>query len=327
MSPTRRLVFSLSLLTVVIFVGVLGYLALGFEPLNALYQTITTISTVGFQEVEEFGAAEQWFTMFIILLGFASVVFAIGQIVEFVVEGHLQEAFGRRRMDKVIAHTSGHIVLCGWGRVGRSFAQHLPDDLSVVVIDNDETHLGGCTYPTVLGNATEDHVLVEAGLDRASMLIAALGTDSDNLFVTLSAHAANPTAFIVARARADSTADKLLRAGADRVVNPHELGGARMAALVAQPHVSEFVDVVMHDREIEFQLGEVALPSGSPLVGQTLAEAQLPADTGALILGMRNPDGSFTTNPDSQSLLSAGQILIAIGTENQIGRLKAVAKG
>ncbi len=306
-----------------LILGVVGYLLLGFGLVNSLYQTVITISTVGFNEVEDFGTAEKFFTMFVILLGFASVVFAVGQIVEFVVEGHLQRTFGRRRMDRSIAHMSGHAVLCGWGRVGQSFASHLSAADGLVVIDNDPARLAGCPYPHVLGNATDDGVLASAGLDRCRTLIAALATDADNLFVVLSSRAANDDAFIVARSRADSTAEKMIRAGADRVVNPHELGGSRMAALVAQPHVSEFVDVVMHEGGIEFQLAEVQLPAGSPLVGRTLGGSHLRARTGSLVLAMRNTDGSFTTNPSSDIPLEDGQILIAIGTPSQLDQLRA----
>ncbi len=303
--------------------GLVGYLLLGFWLVNSVYQTVITISTVGFTEVEQFGSAEKWFTIVIIFLGFAAMVFSVGQVVEFIVEGHLQKTFGRRRMDKSIAQMSGHIVLCGWGRVGQSFADHLSATADLVVIDSDAAKLATCPYPHVLGNATDDAALTTAGLQRCGTLIAALATDADNLFVVLSARAANPDTFILARARAESTAEKMLRAGADRVVNPHELGGSRMAALVAQPHVSEFVDVVMHEGGIEFQLAEVELPEGSPLVGHTLGGAHLRASTGALVLAMRNRDGSFTTNPASDTPLEGGQILIAIGTESQLEQLRA----
>ncbi len=322
MSPSRRLTLALSSVVAVLVVGTVGYLLLGFEPLNALYQTVTTISTVGFREVEEFGPAEKAFTMLIIVLGFGSVVFAIGQVVEFVVEGHLQRAFGRRRMDKTIAGMDHHVVVCGWGRVGRSFCEHLPASTSVVVVDNDPVSLATCTHPHVLGDASDDGALAAAGIERAATMVAALATDADNLFVVLSARSSNPGAFIVARARAEASADKLLRAGADRVVNPHEIGGARMAALVSQPHVSEFVDVVMHEAGMEFQLAEVELAEGSPLVGRTLGETHLRARTGALVLAMRNPDGTFTTNPSSDTGLDRAQILIAIGTEDQLRRLR-----
>jgi voltage-gated potassium channel len=306
----------------VLVVGTVGYLLLGLEPLDALYQTVTTISTVGFREVEEFGPAEKTFTMLIILAGFGSVVFAIGQVVEFVVEGHMQRAFGRRRMDKAIARMNGHIVVCGWGRVGRSFCEHLPAGSEVVVVDNDPAVLASCPFHHVLGDASDDQVLAAAGIERAATMVAALGRDADNLFVVLSARSSNPTAFIVARARAESSAAKLQRAGANRVVNPHEIGGARMAALVSQPHVSEFVDVVMHEAGMEFQLAEVDLAEDSTLVGRTLEEAHLRARTGALVLAMRNPDGSFTTNPSSDTVLGHSQILIAIGTDDQLQRLR-----
>ena len=230
-------------------------------------------------------------------------------------------------MDRTIANMSGHVVLCGWGRVGQSFAAHLSSTEQLVVIDSEPSKLATCPYPHVLGNATDDSVLSMAGLARCGTLIAALATDADNLFVVLSARAAKPDAFIVARARAESTADKMIRAGANRVVNPHELGGSRMAALVAQPYVSEFVDVVMHEGGLEFQLAEVQLPEESPLVGATLGEAHLRARTGALVLAMRNPDGSFTTNPASDTALSDGQILIAIGTEAQLDSLRRASNG
>lgn len=326
MSPIRRLLWSLTLVSGVLLVGFVGYLLLGLEALNALYQTVTTISTVGFTEVEPFGTAEKWFTMFLIILGFGSVVFAIGQVVEFVVEGHLQQAFGRRRMDKTIAAMSDHVILCGWGRVGQAFATHMGAASDLVVIDNDPDQLSHCSFPHVLGNATDDGALRDAGLERASTLITTLATDADNLFVVLSSRSANSSAFIVARARATMASEKMMRAGADRVVNPHELGGSRMAALVAQPHVSEFVDVVMHEGGIEFRLAEVQLPTRSPLAGRSLGETHLRARTGALVLAMRNPDGSFITNPSTDTVLSEQQILIAIGTDTQLGQLRVAAQ-
>ena len=327
MEPARRLLLSLLLVIGVLVAGVIGYMALGFGWVNSLYQTVITISTVGFNEVEPFGSAEKYFTIIIIFLGFAAMVFAVGQVVEFVVEGHLQKTFGRRRMDRTIANLSGHVVLCGWGRVGQSFAARLATGTELVVIETDPAKLATCPYPHVLGDATDDAVLQAAGLRRCDTLIAALATDADNLFVVLSARAANSDSFIVARARAESTAEKMVRAGADRVVNPHELGGSRMAALVAQPYVAEFVDVVMHEGGIEFQLAEVELPEGSPLLGITLGEAHLRARTGALVLAMRNRDGTFTTNPASDTALSDGQILIAIGTEAQLDSLRTASSG
>lgn len=326
MSPLRRLTVALSLVTAVLVFGFLGYVLLGFDPVDSLYQTVITISTVGFNEVEQFGSAEKFFTMLLIVLGFASVLFAAGQVVEFIVEGHLKRTFGRRRMDHTIAQMKGHAVLCGWGRVGQAFAEHIRDVDRLVVVDDDPALLATCPYPHVLGDATDDGVLASAGVDRCGTLVAALATDADNLFVVLSSRSLNDDAFIVARSRVESTADKMLRAGANRVVNPHELGGSRMAALVAQPHVSEFVDVVMHEQGVEFQLAEVHLPTDSPLVGRTLGDSHLRANTGALVLAMRNTDGTFITNPSTDIALQKGQILIAIGTESQLEKLRGAAR-
>ena len=176
-------------------------------------------------------------------------------------------------------------------------------------------------YPTVVGDATLDSTLREAGLERAGALIAALEGDAENLFVTLSARAIVPELFIVARARQDESVPKLTNAGADRVVNPQELGAARMASFVARPNVAEFVDVVMHERSLEFRMQEFEVPADSSLAGITLRDADLRKTTGVLILAMRRVDGSFTTNPDPDTVIEPHEVLIAVGTDDDIARL------
>jgi voltage-gated potassium channel len=177
----------------------------------------------------------------------------------------------------------------------------------------------------VQGDATMDEVLKEAGIDRARVLVTALNTDAANLFVTLTARSLRPDLFIVARARLESSEAKLTQAGADRVVNPQGIGGARMAAFVLQPHVAEFLDVVMHDGSLEFRLEEIPLPDQSPLAGKSLRDAHIRDSTGALILALRDATGEFTTNPPPETELCAGQILIAIGTDTQLRALAAAA--
>ena len=177
----------------------------------------------------------------------------------------------------------------------------------------------------MLGDATSDDVLHQAGIEHASALVAALSTDAANLFITLSGRALRPDLFIVARAREDSSTKKLTRAGADRVVNPQEIGGARIAAFLLRPHVTEFLDVVMRDRGIELRLEEVPVPAASPFVGQSLRGAHLRDRTGALVLALRQVDGTLLTNPDPDTVLGVGQILIAIGTDEQLRSLVAAA--
>jgi voltage-gated potassium channel len=321
--PWRRLSLGLSLFVSVIVAGTIGYAVLGFAPLDALYQTVTTITTVGFREVEEFGTSEKAFTIVLVLAGVGTALYTFGVLLETLVEGRLTDHFGRRRMERRINDLDDHVIVCGWGRVGRTIAAFVAGaGREVVVVDQDATRVAKAGGLTVLGDATDDAVLRSAGIDRARSLIAALDTDAANLYVTLSGRALNPNLFIVARARVESAEAKLTQAGADRVVNPQQIGGARMAAFALHPHVAEFLDIVMHDGSLEFRLEEVAIPTGSALAGQSIRDAHLRDQTGAMVLAMRDAAGRFNTNPPPDTIIEPGHVLIAIGTTVQ---LKALA--
>jgi voltage-gated potassium channel len=306
----------------VVAVGTVGYVALGFAPLDALYQTVTTVTTVGFREIEPLDATGQVFTILLIIGGVGTVLYAFTVILGVVVEGTLGELLGRRRMDRELAELSGHVIVCGSGRVGMALARYLGGDRRVVLVDVDPKRVERSEGLCVVGDATDDDVLRRAGLDRASALVAALTSDADNVFVTLSARSARPDLFVVARARDSSSVAKLERAGADRVVNPQELGGARMAAFIARPHVTEFVDVVMHDRNLELQLEEITLPAGSGSKPRTLGDTDWSRPGGALILAVRDrAGGRFISNPSPDTGVSPGTVLIAMGTEEQLREL------
>ena len=322
MNPWRRVRFGLVAMVLVLVIGTGGYTALGLGLLDALYQTVTTVTTVGFREIGHFGAAEKIFTIGLILVGTGTVLFTFTVMLEALVEGQIRDLFGRRRMQRTIASLHNHVVICGWGRVGRALAEHLAAaGAEVVVIERDAERLEGLPYAYVHGDATEDATLREAGIERARALVAALHEDADNLFVTVSCRALCPELFIVARVRTTSAEEKLRRGGADRVVNPQLLGGQRMAAFVMQPHVSEFLDVVMHDESVEFRLEEIEVPANSKLRDQTLRETQIRDRTGALVLAVRT-GRHFRTNPPPEATVSAGDILIAIGTGEQLDALK-----
>ena len=311
----------------VMVIGTIGYLLFGMSFTDAVYQTVTTVTTVGFRELEEFTVLEQWFTIFIIVVGVSTVLYTFTLAVQVVVDGQLRDFVGRRFMDREISKLSGHTIVCGWGRVGRAVAEDLAEaGHAVVVVDVEAERLENVPFPTVVGDATLDSTLRRAGLERAGALIAALEGDAENLFVTLSARAIMPDLFIVARARQDESVPKLANAGADRVVNPQELGAARMASFVARPHVAEFVDVVMHERSLEFRMQEFAVPERSTLAGVTLRDADLRKQAGVLILALRRVDGSFTTNPDPDLVIEPHQILIAVGTDDDIARLDDLIK-
>jgi voltage-gated potassium channel len=325
----HRLRFGVAALVAVLVVGTAGYVALGFSVLDAIYQTVTTVSTVGFREVQPLSSGGRVFTIVLILVGVATALYTFTLILEAVVEGQIQEVLGRKRMERQISRMADHVIVCGFGRVGRNLARYVSGaGQEVVVIESDPDRAAQAegSAHVVRGDATSDEVLKEAGIERARVLVTALNTDADNLFVTLTARSLCSELFIVARARVESSEAKLAQAGADRVVNPQRLGGSRMAAFVLQPHVVEFLDVVMHDGSLEFRLEEVPLPDGSPLAGRSLREAHIRDSTGALVLALRDSGGEFTTNPPPETVLIAGQILIAIGTEGQLEALAAAAR-
>jgi voltage-gated potassium channel len=325
----HRLRFGVAAFIGVLVAGTVGYLVLGFPLLDAAYQTVTTVATVGYREVRPLSSVGQIFTMGLIIVGVATALYTFTLVLEAVVEGQVQEVLGRKRMEREIGRMSDHVIVCGFGRVGRNLAQYVSnagDDVVVIENDPERAMAADAAGHVVRGDATSDEVLLEAGIDRARVLVTALNTDADNLFVTLTARSLREDLFIVARARVESSEAKLTQAGADRVVNPQGIGGARMAAFVLQPHVAEFLDFVMHDGSLEFRLEEVPVPEGSPLAGKSLRDTHIRDSTGALVLALRETGGEFTTNPPPETTLSAGQILIAIGTEAQLKALAAAAR-
>ncbi len=324
-----RLRLALALLVAVFVVGSIGYAVLGLSALDAMYMTLITITTVGYQNLldDPLTGVEKAFTMAIIVAGVGTVLYTFTLGMQVVVEGQLREFVGRRRMDRKIAEMRGHVIVCGWGRVGRAAAgdiQHA--GRQVVVVDLNPARVVDITIPTVIGDATLDATLRAAGIEHANALVAALEGDAENLFVTLSSRAINPGLFIVARARQDDSIQKLSRAGADRVVNPQQLGAARMASFVVQPNVAEFVDVVMHERSMDFRMQEVEIDATSALAGITLRDANLRSRAGVLVLALRGDDGAFTTNPDPETVLHPHNVIIAVGTDEALQQLVAVAQ-
>jgi voltage-gated potassium channel len=324
--PLRRIRLGLLALLGILVVGTVGYELLGFPFLDALYQTVTTVTTVGFRELRPLNATGKIFTIVLILAGVGTVFYTLGVVLESLIEGHLRSHMEVRRMERDIAALRQHVIVCGWGRVGRAIARYVTQaGESVVVVDRDPDRLASLPYPTVLGDVTDDDVLRAAGIEHARVLVAALETDADNLYVALSGRALRPDLVIIARARTESSEPKLLRAGADHVVNPQRLGGDRMAAFALQPHVVDYLDVVLHDGSLEIRIEEVIVVAGSQLAGETVSGSRIHDITGALILALRRPDGTFLTNPPATAIIEAGQVLIAVGSDDQVTALRRLA--
>ena len=233
--PWTRFRAGLIGLVVVLVFGTGGYTVLGLGLLDSVYQTVVTVSTVGFRELGDVGHRYQFFTIILIMFGTGTALYTLGVLLETLFEGHLNDQFGRRRMQKEIDGLRDHIVVCGYGQVGQAIAAELSGAGREVVVIDRRVDLGPDLLMMVAGEATDDEVLARAGLGRARTLILALDSDADNLYVTLTARAMRSDLFIVARANSSAADPKLRRAGADQVVNPHEIGGHRMAALALEP--------------------------------------------------------------------------------------------
>jgi voltage-gated potassium channel len=323
METVRRIRLAVVALGLVLVGGSIGYVVLGFSVLDAIYQTVTTVTTVGFREVRPLSRAGELYTIVLILVGVGTALYTFGVLLDALIEGHLRQYLERRRMDREIAAMTGHVIICGWGRVGRACAQYLiATGHKTVVVDRDAARLADLDLHTIVGDVTNDRVLQEAGISRAHALIAALDTDADNVYVTLSSRALRPDLVIIARARNDDSNSKLVRAGANRAVNPQLIGGRRMAAFALQPHVAEFLDVVMHDETLEFRIEQVVVVANSPLAGQTIGQAGLAERTGILLLALRPRGTKPFLAPTPETRLEPGTVLIAVGTEDQLDQLR-----
>jgi voltage-gated potassium channel len=317
----RRLVIALTALASVLVIGTAGYVLLGIDLLDAAYQTVTTVTTIGFREVVEFDTRQKIFTMVLALAGVGTVLYTLTLTLELVLEGQLGNLWGRRRMQRDIDQLEGHAIVCGYGRVGRAAAEQISrTGVDVVVVDIDEDRLATCDYPHVLGDASADEVLRLAGIRTASTLIASLDDDSGSVYCVLTARSLNPDVFVIARSRTDDAEPKFVRAGANRVVNPQRIGGNRIAAFAESPDVVDFLDVVMHEGNHEFRLVDIAVHEGSSLVGSTVADIRALEGGGAMLLALRT-GGRFVTNPPAATTFGVDDVLIVVGTERQVDDL------
>lgn len=332
-----RIQIAVAGLGVVIGLGTLGYLVLPvtedgarFGLLDALYQTVTTVATVGFREVHPLNHWGQIFTMALIILGAGTVLYNLGLLVEAVTEGKLREHLERRRMDKQIDDLRDHVIICGFGRVGKAASEHLiATGHNVLVIDRDAARLAEHPeIPHITGEANSEGILQEAGIDRAKALVVTLDSDAESVYLVLSARALAPDLVIVARARTADSKAKLVLAGATRAVNPQMIGGRRLAAFALQPDVAEFLDVVVHDEEFDFRIQQVRVSPESSLVGQKLDDLDIPGSTGVQVLALRKSGTkSFTFNPHGENAVSPNCVLIGFGTLEGIEALQLLARG
>jgi voltage-gated potassium channel len=325
------------LLVTILIVGTAGYMIIENQSfLDSFYMVIITITTIGYGETFTLGTGGEIFTIFLIVAGVGTVGYTLVSAVEFMIENSLSGLMGRRKMRKDIENLVGHYILCGYGRVG----QHIADDLddagtNFIIIEKDLLAAEKAQergFMIIRADATNDEALKEAGIEKARGLVTALSGDAENLYITLTARELCPHLFIVSRVNAEESGFKLRRAGADRVISPHSIGGRRMAAMLLKPMVWDYLDLVTRGQYIEFnienlewRIDEVEVQPGSYLDGKSIDEAKIYSVSGALILAVKKRGMDFNTKPSKDTRIDAGDYVIAIGTVEQLGKLEEIS--
>ncbi len=328
--PTRKILLLLLLPVVLLFVGTTGYYLIeGWTILESLYMTAITLTTVGFREVRPLSREGQFFTIALLFLGVGTLAYALNTAGQYFFEADIGRTLRRRRSKRMIENLENHVVVCGYGRVGQSASEILQESVrDVVIIERDEQlieQLQSEGMVVVAGDATKDEVLKEAGLERADGIMICTGSDTDNLFIVLSARTLNPNLNIVARSADTENESKMRRAGANRVVSPYQLGGRFMANVLTKPHVTDFLDVVTLDSGLELWLEEVMIAEHSPLAGHTVVEADLRRNTGAILVALLQRETGATVIPDENTQLRVGDEMFVLGTREQLKKLEELA--
>ena len=330
----NRLRPSLVLVGIVTLVGTAGYYWIGREQdatlLDALFMTVITITTIGYGEVIRLDEVGRLFTIFIAITGIGSLFYSLTIVMDYLVMSRIADPLGINKMHREIESLKDHIIIAGLGRVGKQAALELhASGTPFVLIDPKVEKQEFATQRSFLiiqGDASDDEVLMRAGVSSAKGLIATSGDDANNLYIVLSARVLNPKMYIVSRAVSESSVPKLMRAGADRAISPYAIGGRRLAHLILSPSVVDFFDTVISKGDERLNLEGISVAQGSPFEGKTLKELHLGDRSGAKILVILR-DRQVIAHPESDLSLLAGDQILALGTVEQLDSLESLSQG
>jgi len=329
MKTLRNVKFLAAALALVVALGTAGFHYIeGWPWFDGFYMVVTTLTTIGYQEVHPLSHAGRVFNVFIILGGVSLLFLAIGSLTQALLEFELQSFFGRRRMEREIGRLTDHYILCGAGRVGRSVARELARrPAPFVIIESNEAKarkFTGENWLLLLGDATQEQTLREARIESARGLVAATTTDATNLYIVLTARSLNPNLRIMARASEETSEKHLLKAGADSVVSPYVFAGQRIAQSFLRPHVVSFLDAATTHLGMDLEIEEVPISAGSVFAGKTVESSRIRQDRGVIILAIKKTEGMrFSPAPDDR--IEAGDFLIAMGEPQQLRELEISA--
>ena len=329
--PLLRLRLAVLVGLLLLAVGTGGYIVIErMNFLDALFMTVITLGSVGYGEVEPLDTAGKIFTIGLILVGLGTAAWLFTMVLETLTSEQTQRILAQKRMTKVIATLKNHYIICGYGRIGSEISQgYTQNKIPFLVIEHSPERIGELReagIPCVEGDAADDEVLVQAGLHRAAALIAVTPSDAGNTFIVLSARGLRQDLFIVARADAPQNEAKLLRAGASKVISPYVLGGRWMAVTAINPAVTDFVAAITQANPAEFAIREVEVSAASAYAGQTFGDAQFKQRTGAQVVAMRPAFqiSGFFPNPPYERTIVAGDVLIALGSPQQLAKLSTL---
>jgi len=326
-----RLLPTLMLLVSVIAGGTVGYVVIeGWSVWDALYMTVTTVATVGFREVHPLSIAGQAFTLVLIIIGVSTALYAFSMFAAVVVEGGWPKYVERWRYLRMIDQLADHYVICGYGRIGSMVASEFARQKTpFVVVDRSPEKVAEANQRGHLaaeGDASREETLKQLGIDRARGLVAAVGTDAENVYAVLSARVLKSDLFIIARAEGEDSISKLRKAGADRVISPYRIGAVQIAQTALRPAVVDFVEIATSSDNLELSLEEIHIQPGSALAGHPLSEVIQRDKMNIVVVGIQHTHGRMEFNPVAATILHAGDHLIALGSSQVLKELERAAR-
>ena len=327
MNTTRHLIISILMIIIIITFGTVGYMVIeGWDLKDSLFMTVITISTVGYGETHQLHEQGRIFTIFLVLFGVGLTLYVTAGIVRCIVEGQIQTVLGRRRLDKRIKRLKNHYIICGYGRIGMVICDILKKKpFNIVIIEKNRELIPlmeESGLPYITGDTVDESNLLQAGIERAEGLVAALATDADNVFLVLTVRQLNPEIFIMARASSNDVRTKLIAAGADIVESPYDMGAENMAQKIIRPTVTSFLDLALKHQHKDIQMEEIPVSPLSPLVNIMLKDSGIRQDYNLIIIAIKKADNKMLFNPSFETKIKAGDTLIAVGEYRNLQRLE-----
>jgi voltage-gated potassium channel len=314
----------------VIVTGTSGFMIIeGWPFFDALYMTVTTMTTVGYMEIHPLSRAGRVFNIGVVLFGVATVLYTFTFLMARLVEGDLQERWARRRRKRMLDELQNHFIICGFGRMGHIIAQEFSrQSVPFVIVERSAERMSEAIdagYLAVEADASSEAVLRRVGIDRARGFIAAVSTDAENVYAVLTARLLRPDLFIIGRAETDDAKSKLVRAGADRVLSPYQIGGLQLAQTALRPAVVDFVQLATSSENLELNMEQVRISERGQLAGQSIVQANLRQRFGVIVVGIQRASGRMEFNPEPESTMLAGDHLVVLGKAVNLRGLEAAA--